>query len=1651
MKKAKVSKYGQWKYPGEDTIIPNANGSITMKGVPYPVLGIDDQGNRQMMMPGGEYQFPGNSVYEIPMAKNGGTKKVKIKSLPKAQSYGTQKDVERSWANSSHNSNMDIVSRGTDNAPFLFGVNTDVIDISNPNRWSWKNAPTLEPVTLDLNDPDYKKYKQWETVYNLDQQYMPWLVNRLNDPSIPISEKSHGPNWLPGSNYNDAESLELSEIYDSRFLEDPSIKNNYDLSLLNDNYHYGDIINESQYDFANAALPIWAVTVDKDSTPRDRKFNYLHQFFEIAPPAIYLKGKDLTPTALPQVDIQPQLQNMAPLADGSKVQRVTINTPQGDMVRVQDPKTKKFIRWENVSGESVDFDNEDVGGASSDFPQIQKSKSRPSFEYGGSLPKAQIGAEEARRLSDQLARKQRWHSRNPRNVYYTDIDEFARANQAEADSLHAGMSTGFLDMMINNERQSPRSFYHDPRLSAPRDSPINNSNTFINHVTNEVIRPQRVRYETIVDRLNNINQIRVNDYKWPETHAVYKEEIKPKMIEAKPFVMPQVDIVPQLGNIAELPIPKGSQKQRVVVNTPQGDMVRVQDPKTKKFIRWEHTSGESVDFEKKPTGNTTDDFPEMKRIPTPSFVYGGVPRAQGGFPSDYESFLRYSETAPENRRPTAEWQYGNPRQYDHYGMWDALGKPEDFDQALEMNPHWQPDPYDNMYHGFSTNPNTGVWLKSHIPGESHPGDTGWMEYKDFMLSNDQNWGGKNQNLVYDPDLQRMRYVERKKTGGSIRQVKIKSLPKAQSLGSIANMMQQVGYKPTTAPPLEYQMESVGYKNPSLTPSVPLQMQSVGYKSVPEFDIYQQLEKAGFKEPVSIYDEMEKFPAKVAEAVAPIDYGPFTIPEDYYTRLMQEENSINAGLKDGRYYQYPSHEKGTDTIGYGHKLTEEEAKAGKFNKGLTKEQAIELMRKDAADHLIRAKQQFNEEHGSGSFDKLHPDLKVLALDFVYNGIGINEFPNFFGAAKKYSTTKNDDAKKAAFDKMMSEYMRYDNNKDPLVSRNEYTKYVLENMKKTGGELSKAQTMGQFSDWRNILNYNAAEPKQNLVGDVRKLKVQPAVAESTNRDITHQIPTNTEELKAEKAAQAAYDALPEALKRRDTLTADKRSDTEKFARRAWTAVSQPMTTLEALNRGYDIPSGYMGMHDAYEGYGVGSSMTSAVDIPAGIIGFIGNAANRQGTQLIDNPGEYVLTNTLGLFDPNYRNKAVSNWLDLAGVIPATRAASPVLRNAGKSVITRTGEVKNIIRPPKLSMNDASLYDAGKSERMMKFIFDNNYRKNASELDIKYWNWLYPHNDSKVLQRIANKLDYPVELGSIGDMQGGFGTVVPTTHDPTKLVKFGTLLPWESEAPGIFSKLDEIGKLNVDPHLGLPLKSHVFPDLQLDIAFNQGPGSAVQILNKIPGVPLRKFAQSSPENLEILKNSITDQSIQNTRDRLSFLQRNNLGVDWQNPDNFLFDPATGEVGVVDIAAMPRKVTGPDGAGIRWFNTLGANYGDIYEKAMGAVIGDPIRASMRIKPVIGQIEPIIQRTPGYSYILERQGYPKVWKTNSQGQQIWESAFEPKVKRPSLETLLYQIEKAKAQIPATSKNTGSIKREGGTASKKKQPGFQVLTDANGKYVFVKT
>ena len=78
---------GQWDHPGEITEI--GSNQITMQGVPYPVMGVSDTGDTQMMYPNQEYQYDGNSVTEYPMMKQGG-QLTKLDQLTNFTNYNTK-------------------------------------------------------------------------------------------------------------------------------------------------------------------------------------------------------------------------------------------------------------------------------------------------------------------------------------------------------------------------------------------------------------------------------------------------------------------------------------------------------------------------------------------------------------------------------------------------------------------------------------------------------------------------------------------------------------------------------------------------------------------------------------------------------------------------------------------------------------------------------------------------------------------------------------------------------------------------------------------------------------------------------------------------------------------------------------------------------------------------------------------------------------------------------------------------------------------------------------------------------------------------------------------------------------------------------------------------------------------------------------------------------------------------------------------------------------------------------------------------------------------------------------------------------------------------------------------------------------------------
>lgn len=1104
MKKAKVSKYGQWKYPGQNTIIPNANGRITMKGVPYPVLGIDDMGNQQMMMPNMDYQFPGNSVYEIPMMAYGGDisipnlRSIKIKSLPKAQvnynpQFETSYDITKSYAE-----NLELNKRAKE-----MGWNS--VDEYRQSNWGQKPV-TKEKITEETKEvlnTSLKDVADWEKNWYSKRAQLPQftdvankrlgLVDKVN--TNVYNDKYWNVNYPDASGtynaFNNAVNLPAGQASNRRL-------------LTHERSHW--------YDFNAPQNPELEQHFFEWGSRNVPQYNYDDRILNNILPVEYTAFRFDDPLHRPNTKNKQYNSEIEKILDADAQWEPTNN--ERDIYDIQAPfetqhrhdylynptevraRLNEWRREFNIDPtrnytekefqQIIDNDLNSGGYKNNDFYKIIRGKgdllkkihdayvSTGGKENPDEMPRAQTTGN---------VKKGKTLFGRPYQVVETESGPTVSGRERPGETTRVKTvyyKNGNVAKQIidNNEVGGNETTWHD------KDGKVT-------AVENDM--GYRTFSNGYFDYTNN------SDY----------EASKRRQDESEWF---------DYGNKLDAFI----KRAKLNLENISKDGSQPGDSYNTIWSDWE---------------NNKSDYTRTKnpgvRKSRGKFEYGGILRAQDGLPSDYELFLKYSETAPENRRPDADWQYGNPRQYDHYGMWDALGKPKDFEQALEINPHWQPDPYDGMYHGFSTNPNTGVWLKSHIPGESHPGDTGWMEYKDFMLSNDRNWGGKNQNLVYDPDLQRMRYVDREKAGGTIKQVKIKSLPKAQD-GFLGDLAKQFNITPAPTQGIFDQVNQVinTPKQKQVTPSVIQQAQEVINKEVPQQTtpgVFEQIDK--FSEDVrnikptsggsseSMYNRF----TKMLEAAQPEPEAPkeFTIPEDYYTRLMQEENGVNRGLRDDRYYQYPSHEKGTDTIGYGHKLTEEEQKSGRYKDGLTKDEAIALMRNDVQEHLGRTIEQYNEKFGNGAFDKLHPDLKVLALDYVYNGIPINEFPNFFGAANKYSSTQDANAKQAALNEMLKQYVRHDDKGVPLGSRNEYTKGVLMNLKQRGG-LPKAQQLGQFGNWRDILDYrNAAEPKQNLVGDVRKTARPTAVAESTKVP-TQKLPANWKELKEEADLSAAADA-------------------------------------------------------------------------------------------------------------------------------------------------------------------------------------------------------------------------------------------------------------------------------------------------------------------------------------------------------------------------------------------------------------------------------------------------------------------------------------------------------------------------------------------------
>jgi GH24 family phage-related lysozyme (muramidase) len=93
--------------------------------------------------------------------------------------------------------------------------------------------------------------------------------------------------------------------------------------------------------------------------------------------------------------------------------------------------------------------------------------------------------------------------------------------------------------------------------------------------------------------------------------------------------------------------------------------------------------------------------------------------------------------------------------------------------------------------------------------------------------------------------------------------------------------------------------------------------------------------------------------------------------------MHVENSIKAGYDSTSKLWYPhdSLEGGRPTIGYGHKLKEDED----FSEGLTTKQVIKLFKEDFEDHKDLARKGFGRE----MFDLLPEKYQNVIINIVFN--------------------------------------------------------------------------------------------------------------------------------------------------------------------------------------------------------------------------------------------------------------------------------------------------------------------------------------------------------------------------------------------------------------------------------------------------------------------------------------------------------------------------------------------------------------------------------------------------------------------------------------------------------------------------------------------
>jgi hypothetical protein len=173
---------GQWDHPGEITEI--GSNQITMQGVPYPVLGISDTGDTQMMYPEEEYEFDGEKVTEYPIAQGG------IEAFKK-QPFKLKKE-QRTVAKDNTNINQKVISAGKKTSTAL--QKKDAHDKANPKVVVFAEAPYSTDYKYNMEDKDlpenFKKILENFKSYSDSTSAAYDKIRNINDERLKESDSA---------------------------------------------------------------------------------------------------------------------------------------------------------------------------------------------------------------------------------------------------------------------------------------------------------------------------------------------------------------------------------------------------------------------------------------------------------------------------------------------------------------------------------------------------------------------------------------------------------------------------------------------------------------------------------------------------------------------------------------------------------------------------------------------------------------------------------------------------------------------------------------------------------------------------------------------------------------------------------------------------------------------------------------------------------------------------------------------------------------------------------------------------------------------------------------------------------------------------------------------------------------------------------------------------------------------------------------------------------------------------------------------------------------------------------------------------------------------------------------------------------------------